>query len=83
MSSQEMQDHFGAKFANWLPGRLAIGIVNIISNFISPSQVAPSNEVEIYCYKWLDAHKGKTVCMPNRSMSMSVSGGPQNLVQEG
>ena len=34
MSSQGMQDHFGAKSANWLANWLAIGIINLVSNFI-------------------------------------------------
>ena len=79
LSSQGMQDHFGAKFANWLPGWLAIGIINLVSNFIRPSRVAPWNEVETFCHEWSDAHKGKTVCMSNRSTSMSVSEGPQSF----
>ena len=44
--SKGMQDHFGAKSANWLFSQLAIGIVNLISNFIESSYEEPWNEDE-------------------------------------
>ena len=75
MSSQAMQDHFGTKSANWL----AIGVANIVSNFIRPSWVEPWNEVETSCHEWSDAHEGNTMCMSNRSTSTSVSDGPQSF----
>ena len=74
-----MQDHFGAKSANWLASWLAIGIVNRTSNLLKPSRAEPWNEVDTSCYEWLDAHEGKTVCMSNRSMSTSVSEDPQSF----
>ena len=45
-SSQGMQDHFGAKSANWLAGQLAIGIVNLLFNFIKSRYEEPWNEDE-------------------------------------
>ena len=69
-----MQDHFGAKSANWLP---AIGIVSLISNFIKPSRVEPWNEVENFLSRVVR-------CTPRKkrvhveSMNMSVSQDPQS-----
>ena len=83
VSSQGMQDHFGAKSGNWLAGQLTIGIVNLVSNFIRPSWVEPWNEVETACHEWSDAHEGKTVCMSDRSTSTSVSEGPQSFGARG
>ena len=39
--------------------RLAIGIVNLVTNFIGPSRVEPWNEVETSCHEWSDAHEGQ------------------------
>ena len=61
VSSQRMQDHFGAKSADWLASWLAIGIVNLVSNFIKPSQEGPWNDVRTSCHEWSDAHEAKTV----------------------
>ena len=36
VSSQGMQDHVGAKSANWLAGWLASCVVNLVSNFPFP-----------------------------------------------
>ena len=48
VSSQGIQDHFGAKSANWL----AIQIVNLVSNFVNPRRAGPWNEVETSCHEW-------------------------------
>ena len=37
--SQGIQDRFGAKSANWLTGQLAVGLVNLVSNFPRPSSM--------------------------------------------
>ena len=47
-SSQGIQDHFGAKSANWL----GIGIVSLVSNFWNPDQAEPCNEVEAFSERW-------------------------------
>ena len=43
-----MQDHFGAKSANWM----AIGIVNLDSNFMNLRQAEPCNKVETFSERW-------------------------------
>ena len=45
-----MQDHFGAKSANWLAGKLRI--VSLVSNFLNRRQAEPWNEVETSCQEW-------------------------------
>ena len=46
-----------------LTGWLAIGIVNLLPNFIKPSRIEPWNEVETSGYEWSYAYEGKTVFM--------------------
>ena len=54
VSSQGIQDHLGAKSANWL----ASCVVNLVFNFRNPDKAEPCNEVETFlkvgsCNRWL------------------------------
>ena len=55
-----------------LTGWLAIGFVNLGSNFIKPTRVEPWNEVETSGHERSDGHEGKTVCLSNRRVRVSV-----------
>ena len=64
-----------------LTGWLAIGIVNLVSNFIKPSWVGPWNEVGeggASSLQWSDTHEGKNR-VHVESTSTSVSEGPEKF----
>ena len=74
VSSEVVQDHFGAKSANWL----AVRTVDLVSNFINSSRVEPWNEAENFLSRVVRCTQRKNH-VDVESTSTSVSQGPQSF----